>query len=369
MVKLLKYGLTLGLLGLLAIFVSLWLGERVCVPGHHIAIGLKLLDEVGIALILLGSIGILLEFPDWKNYFQKEIEKIIVDQEYLRKMDKAQLIALQTNALKAFFKTDDIDRKDSFLHFFHSRIHGYIGSPYRQDVRDVIKITYSDGRTDQVQVEETVSYRCGRVGDQIQDEVKWVETGTAQVKQMKISKYDIEIQVPPAEFADPKFRQRHPNVTQQRFVFSSTDNPNRLHYTGPGIGFALSLKDYEGVDDLHVTTHVTYTTPTRMLFTWTMSHPTKGLTGTIAYPEDQELIANVFGLTEEQVNMEHKPGMFTVAYDSWLVPDTGFAFQLIGRVQTGTQSAPPAAPVASTTDPSVQKPTVPAAGTSKPPSV
>jgi len=54
MVKLLKYGLTLVLLGLLAIFVSLWLDERVGVPGHHVAIELKLLDEVA-CLILLGS--------------------------------------------------------------------------------------------------------------------------------------------------------------------------------------------------------------------------------------------------------------------------------------------------------------------------
>ncbi len=196
MVKLVRYGLTLVLMGLLVIFIELSVDARYGTHGHGISIGLRLLDEVGIALILLGSVGILLEFPDWKNYFQKEIEKIIVEQAYLKKMDKTQLIALQTSTLKAFFKTDDIDRKDSFLEFFHSRIHGYIGSPYRQDVRDVINIQYSANRTDQVEVQDTISYRCRKVGDEIQHEVKWVETGTAQVKQMKISKYEVEIEVP-----------------------------------------------------------------------------------------------------------------------------------------------------------------------------
>ncbi len=128
----------------------------------------------------------------------------------------------------------------------------------------------------------------------------------------------------------------------RRRVFSSAVPGDFPAYKGPGIGFALPLSDYEGVDDLHVKTHISYTMPTNMPFTWTMSHPTKGITGFIVYPKDQELIANLFIVNEDQMNMEDKPGVFTLEHDSWLVPDTGFAFQLISRLPSALpQTAPP----------------------------
>lgn len=342
MAKSVRYGLVLVLLGLLVIFVDLWIDERSTVHAHYELLGLKLVDEVGIALLVLGSVAILLEFRDWTDYFQKRIERIIVEQDYLKKMDNAQLIALQTNTLKAFFRTNDIDHKDSFLHFFHSRIHGYIGSPYREDVRDLINISYSAGGKDRLEVEETISYRCRKVGDKIQDQVKWLETGAAQVKQMQLLDHDVEIQVPHETF--PKFKEHHPNI-EQRSIFKNTDNPNRLQLRSPGIGFELSLQEYEGVDDLHVKAHIHYTVPTNLPFIWTMSHPTKGITGTITYPVDQDLITNVFGMTEDQVNRVDKPGLYQVDYDSWLLPDTGFSFHLISKPSTqAVVTAPPPQP-------------------------
>jgi len=154
------------------------------------------------------------------------------------------MIALQTNALKAFFKTDDIDRKDSFLHSF---IRGYtiiVAPIVRTSGHD--QDYHSHGRADQVEVEETVSFTAGEWEIKSRTRLSGLKLA-AQVKQMSILKYDIEIQVP-ARVCGLEFRQRHPNVTLQRRVFKSTDTPNQLLYQGPGIGFALGLKDYEGVD-------------------------------------------------------------------------------------------------------------------------
>jgi hypothetical protein len=373
MVKLLAYGFFLVLLGLSMILFSLWAEEQdptiksaisneaapfevrttgpstgagqtppipsTTVPQkapsdekrpHYVVLGLKLLDEIGIALFLLGAVVIMLEFPDWKNYFQQQIVNIIVEQAYLKKMSSEDLIRLQTNALIAFFKTPDIDRNESFLHFFQSRIHKYIGDPYREDVRELISLTYVTGRTDQVQVEETMSYRCRKVGDRIQDEVKWVEQGLTQMRQMELGTHDLEILVPPEAFTE-EFKRAHPNVTKARTVFKSADTPPTLSSPTAGKGFLYSLKDYEGLDGLHIKTHVKYTMPTNMPFTWTMANPTKGITGTIAYPADLELVTNMFGVTEEDVNRVDKTGVCQIDYDSWLLTDTGFSFQLIAK--------------------------------------
>jgi hypothetical protein len=374
MAKLLAYGFFLAIMGLLLIFISLWAEEQdptikglisnAVVPAevaatgpstgsgqtspvvpptsttqkgtsdgkraHYAILGLKLIDEIGIALFLLGAVVIMLEFPDWKKYFQKQIEHIIVEQAYLKKMSSEDLIRLQTNALIAFFKTDDIDRNESFLHFFQSRIHKYIGDPYREDVRELISLTYVPGRTDQVSVEETMSYRCRKVGDKIQDEVRWIEKGVAQMQQISLGSYDLEILVAPETFTE-EFKKDHQKVKEARTVFKSTDEANPLSYTGLGKGFRRSLEDYKGVDGLHVKTHVCYTMPTNMPFTWTMANPTKGITGTITYPPDLELVTNMFGVTEEEVNRVDKIGVCQIDYDSWLLTDTGFSFQLMPK--------------------------------------
>ncbi len=129
--KVFHYCLVLICLGIIAGLSAVVWEEAYPTLPHGWALTRKLLDHLAIALFSVGLIAIIIEFRDWQEYFQKRIAETILQQSYLRMLDKDQLIALQTNTLKAFFQVEDLDRKDSFLEFFHSRIHKYIASPPR----------------------------------------------------------------------------------------------------------------------------------------------------------------------------------------------------------------------------------------------
>ena len=131
----------------------------------------KFLENLGVSLLILGIIGILLEFRDWKEYFRERLSEIIVKKDYLKKLDQGELVRLQTDTLKAFFKTDDIDREGSFLNFFHNKIQGYIGSPYRQNYYDSIVIEEYKEDDKYWKVTEVSTYTCRQVGGTIQDSV------------------------------------------------------------------------------------------------------------------------------------------------------------------------------------------------------
>jgi hypothetical protein len=326
-------GVFLVLMGLLVIFAGLWVEERFHSQAYYALVGLKFVEEFGIALFVVGAVGIILEFHDWRVYFGKRIEEIIVGQAYLRDRDKNALMTLERNALKAYFNTDEIDRKDSFLQFFHERIHRYIGSPYRENVRDVIHIHYSAGGNDQVEIDDTVSYLNRKVGDKYLDRVRWIETETTQITLLD---YEVRIRVPHELFVSEEFNKEgldaHGNL-----VFKKSEMP-----TVPGhLGFELTLPEkYACIDCLHVETHVRYTMPTTWLITWTMSHPSKGVAGTITYPSDLRLVANFFGMDADEAEVRDSLGSCQVGYDSWLMPDTGFAFQLIRPAPVATVPPP-----------------------------
>ncbi len=322
------YATGFALVGVLLIVATFYLDEHYH-PNPKALLGwglLKLIDETGIALILLGLVVIVLEFRDWKEYFQDQIANTIVKKEYLRTLGNEALISLQTDTLKAFFKIDDIDRKDGFLQFFHSRIHGYIGSPYREDARDLVSIKHLPGNPDRVEIEEALSYRCRKVGGRIQDDVKWEDSAETEIKLLD---YSVELREPAS--ASNQFREK-------REVFNNNTASSHRFVPRGDQGFRLLLRDYDGVDGLYVKVHVHYTMPVSWPMVWTMSHPTKGATANINHPDDLRLLPNFFGMKESEVSQEHQPGVYQAGYDSWLLPDTGFCFQLI-KPEMATQAA------------------------------
>jgi hypothetical protein len=66
-------------------------------------------------------------------------------QSFSIRLDKSELINLQTSALKVIFKAENIERDESLLNFLHTKIHGFIGSPYREGFDGRLTIECSEG--------------------------------------------------------------------------------------------------------------------------------------------------------------------------------------------------------------------------------
>ncbi|HEX9942476.1 MAG TPA: hypothetical protein VGG03_10695 [Thermoanaerobaculia bacterium] len=283
----------------------------------------KFMEHMGIALISIGILGIIVDFRSWQKYFQARMAETIIQRDYLKTLSKPQLIDLQTDTLKAFFRVDDIDRKGSLLEFFHDKVHNYIGSPYRENIQAVLSIVPTEDGTGYV-VDDVVSYTCKKVGDYIQEEVRWLADAD---EILALDEFKVQIRVPQNFFQSPEFKTRYPSISMPETFFDMKDNSHqRLIPAEKGHGYTLALSEFKQIDDLYVKVSVRYTIAAGRMITWKMTHPSKNVTGAVRFPSDSSIHVEVFGFNREELNEELRPGLYTFNYGSWLLPYTGFAF-------------------------------------------
>lgn len=307
---------------------------------------LKFLEHLGVAVIVVGVVGVLLEFKDWEHYFQLQIARTILDKPFLRQLSNAELSSLQIETAKAYFRIDDLDQKDSFLRHFQDRLHGYLGSPFREDVECII--TVRSAPNDFWEVEETVAYKCRKVGDTIQDKVLWLyDKFDDHIS--GVNAFSIGVSVPEITFSLPEFKAQHASLTEREQVFVATvgdDNgwtSEKITITNndKDFGFELRLKEYSTIDGLHVKVKVKYTTPKNRINYWTMAHLSKNVRVTVAYPEDHLIQVARFGLNQSDVQIEIRPGLFNCSLDSWVMPNTGIAFAVFNNAPRALPNCEP----------------------------
>lgn len=306
-----------------------------------VALGLKLMEHMDIALITIGIVGIIVDFPDWQKYFQARVAETIIHRNYLNTLSKPQLIDLQTDTLKAFFGLDDIDRAGSLLEFFHAKMNSYIGSPYRENVNATLSIV-PDGKALTYAVDDIVSYTCRKVGDYIQDEVRWL----ADKDEIdKLDDFKVQIRVPQNFFQSPEFKTRYPSISMAETIFDMKDtSQQRLISAKDGHGYTLALSEFKEIDGLYVKISVRYTVPEGRMITWKMTHPSRNVAGVVRFPSDFKNHVEVFGFNREELNEEHRTGLYTFNYSSWLLPNSGFAFDFRGPDKVGQKSGKPLVP-------------------------
>lgn len=309
------------------IILAMILVEEKAKPFDLVIIMLKLGEHLGVAAIIFGLVAIIMEVPHWQKYFQERLAKTVIEREYLKTLSKAELISLQTDTLKAFFEVDEIDREESFLDYFHTKIRGYIGSPYREDTTGIITISDAGDKQSYV-IEETISYKCRKVGNSIQDRVSWITI--RQSKVTAIEEFRITVEVPQNFYQAPDFQAKFPTITSGKVTYDIKDKDQTKLIPGEkGQGYTLLLADFREIDGLYVEVHVKYTMSTERPMAWNMTHPSKNLSVTINFPPELTIDVNIFGLEETQYHEEKRSGLYVLRYDSWLLPDTGLSYHFL----------------------------------------
>jgi hypothetical protein len=363
--RLIYYAMFIILFGSLLITLSL-LGEEAW-KTHSQKIFLKFVEHVGVALLSIGAIGLLLEIPDMSNYFQKKIAKTIVQRDYLGTLERNELQTLQGHVLKAIYILDDVNHEDTLLEYCQQKIHGYIADPYREDVLGVFKIDYTPDKK-KYEIQETISYTCRAINQCIQDAVRWtMEKGEIS----ELINFEITLTFPQEEFDKPEFRKRHSclkdltepeirvTMKNDKYVEKGVKNKKNVNavndfwedfwawyvkYLGrkeeepfkwkeytKGEGFSLGLEPFKDIDKVKVKFWVKYHAPLDRSSTWSMAYPSKKVIGIIVYPPETDFYLDPFGVKRGHIQTEQQGTTFTLRYDSWMLPQSGFTFHLVKR--------------------------------------
>lgn len=300
---------------------------------HYLELARKLLDHLAVALFSIGLVAIIIEFRDWQEYFQKRIAETILQRAYLRTLGHDQLIALQTDTMKAFFAVDDLDRKDSFLEFSQKRLQAYIGSPFREDVDFQIAVSDPEDKSDYWQIDEVSSYRLRAVGGNIQDHAIWM----TEPHPFAICGHVTFTVTRPHDRAD--------GAEKSQEIFQSEDVPNAgaltQHTINQWSGYRLNLEQYRKVDGLAVKIHAQYQLLKGTPLPITLAHVTRRFALTLKYPEKCRAIVNFFGFYPDHGIPEENdfnPGLYTHRFDSWLLPSSGISVDLVTGTPASTRS-------------------------------
>jgi hypothetical protein len=307
------WGLFFILIGSLIILLTLLLEYPVNNFKQLGVLFLKFFEHVGIAAIILGLVTIIVDFDTWRKYFQERLADTIVRRDFLETLSPEKLVDLQTDTMTAYYKTEDVSREDSFLKFFRAKIQDFIGSPYREDVDNLIIIKDGD---DVLYVEDIISYKCKKVGKCIQSDIGWENE-----ESIEISSFNIKIKIP--ETNDP-------------MIVIEKDGDSLLEKSKTEKTFKFPLTEYKEIDDLWIEVYAKYTVKKSELFYFQMTHPTHKLKVMVDYPENLGLSEAFFGIKEDELKKRSVAGIFSVNYDSWLLPNAGFAFLLTDK-KTGTE--------------------------------
>ena len=305
---------------------------------------LKVLDHVALAFFSVAILGVIVELPHMKEYFQKRIENTIISRSFIQQLSDSEKERLQEQALEAFFGVDELDQEGGFYKFYVKKIRRHINDPFRKDTtfETVIERSAKPGL---FTVSDTISFTCNKGGKRILPTIEWTTEWDEieGILQLEIT----------AERPD---QSGNPDL----YSFDSATNSchEALINNPDGWGYTLSLDKYESCDGLRITVKVVYEVSNERALSWTMPYLSKGFSGAIHFPSDLQIYVDRFGIDADAVpkdkaNLPTDARGFSVceiSHKDWLLPHNGFCFSfrqkpaataLSTSAQTSVVTAPP----------------------------
>mgnify|MGYP000044196633 CR=1 FL=1 len=284
-------------------------------------------NQLGFALIAFGIVAIILQFKDWKLYFQRRLKDVVIERSYLNTLNNEQLAALQVETLKVQNEGTDIEREGSFLNYFQRKIRHYISSPYRENVTYWTVIKESKENAECFEVSEKVSYTCRSIGKDIQKEVKWTHE-PGEFEKIHDIEFVFSCYKKIIDECDESCKAINECKDGKLKLNKSSIEKHPLN-NGPEKGYKIKLKDILcPADHLKIEINANYIVKKNKIFNLHMAHPSKDITLTVSFPKEYELDCFVGGVEPPEYHKSIIENMFTFKHEDWLLPRCGISYNL-----------------------------------------
>jgi hypothetical protein len=296
------------------------------------SLGLKLLDALGVSLLIMGLLTSVLELPHWKEYFEHRLSDVIVGQEYLRELRPEALLKQQVKVFQIYYHDEQIS-DSGFVSYCLRKIHGYVVKPYRSNVHDYIRI--SKAGPDLLRIENDLRYVLRKAGGRIQKRVGW-QANSMEVVRMDELKLDLV-------WPDSSEKAGQVLAHAEMKDFALNEDPDG------SLSYEYSLEPYKDLDGLIVNIRAEYLVEPSAFYTWRMIDPSDRVELNIKYPSDLKIQFKHFLLEKTASHEIRGADFFHVTFDSWVMPRSGFAWKLLSpdvAVKVGTAQAVTAQPPA-----------------------
>jgi len=273
----------------------------------------EFLLAISIGLITMGILSVILGLKDWQVYFQQRLSEVIRQKEYIRSLNKDELVQLQRDTFRAYFDIDLEGNQNNFLSFFENELQHLIGSPYREDINYFMDVKSVNG--DGLEIEENIRFRAKSVAGKIQDSINWVASREEYVS------FDFgQVKIKPS-------KQFSGDVVVDDDGYYELNN-NEMKLIEGGLGFRASLEKFIDNEFVDVIISAKYKAHPKRYLSWTMSQLTDRFTITINYPENMNSTYEVLGINMDNVQVNRGRSIITIKCNTWALPYTGVVLGL-----------------------------------------
>ena len=283
------------------------------VKGPLTTIFVEALRTLGSTGLAVAALNFWIETEDWRQYFEKRIKSIVIEQDYFKNLDDLTIKMALRNLMKARFKGAIIDKDDAFLDHFEANILKYIGSPFREDV--VAIVDYESQDEDTWIIRDRVEYICRKMGQGIQDVVSWDVGEFLDIQEVEVLLYLPET----SGYAKPVV-----------LISSATDVEAISKLKG-----GIKLTKYREIDKIKIEIIAKYLKDKSDHYAWCMAYPSKNVDVSINFPNGYKVTTDVFLSREKNVIENEGQTYSRVIYKGWLLPqENGLAWQVKPRQQS-----------------------------------
>lgn len=260
-------------------------------------------------------INIILQLKDSKDYFAQALSELIMQDNYLRKLNKEQLEKLKKNVLEMIFaNSTEFDKENSFYSYFNKNLQKYIGEPYRENY--INSITVESHEEDFI-IKDKVIYTAKAVGGKIQDHVRWgaVKNEVKELKEVKLRINNKEV------FA---WNSNDEKIKKEAQVDYNFENPEE------GLNFIYKLTNVPHDGKLEVELATEYKTANYKSLTLKVINPTFGFTVILSHENDLSSKVEAYGFNSESMDCTiiSTKTSTTLNYRNWLLPYSGIFIEI-----------------------------------------